>query len=66
MSTLKTHKGLLYAALVMTLVFGVILIVHYVTKNALDPTVAWTGFAAMALVAIAQLMIIRDKKGTRK
>ena len=62
MATNKTRKFIFYAALVMMLVIGVLLILHYTGKESINPISAWLLMAAMALTAIGQLILIRDSK----
>ena len=49
----------------MMLMFGTMLIAGYMSVKETDPTGTWILFAAMALVAISSLLIVRDikKKG---
>ncbi len=65
MNNLKTHIIILCIALIMMLVSGIMLIVGYKSGKATEPKGIWILFAVMELVAISQLLIIRDikKKG---
>ena len=62
MDKLKTHKYLLWCALVLMVAFGIILIRDYTTQTSLDPLTGWLGLAAMALTAATQYKVIRDLK----
>lgn len=50
-------------ALIVMLVFGMIIILDYTSKGSTD---GWSGFAAMALVAILMLIMIRDIKKKKR
>ena len=63
MYNLKTYKLLLWLALIVMLVFGIIIILDYTSKGSTD---GWSGFAAMALVAILMLIRIRDIKKKKR
>lgn len=61
MYTIKTHRIILYSALVVMLAFGIINLLEYKSKGTTDPN-DWIGFAAMAILALAHLMQIRKLK----
>lgn len=61
MYTIKTHRIILYGALVVMLAFGIINLLEYKSKGTTDPN-DWIGFAAMAILALAHLMQIRKLK----
>lgn len=61
MYSIKTHRIILYSALVVMLAFGIINLLDYFSKGTTDPN-GWIGFAAMALLAIAHLIQIRKLK----
>lgn len=62
MNKLKTHRIILYLALLMMLVFAIILIVNYISGNAAGVKVGWIGEAAMCLATISQMLVIVDIK----
>ena len=62
MDKLKTHRLLLWCALVLMVAFGVILIHDYTPETSSDALTGWMGLAAMALTAMSQYKMIKDIK----
>ena len=58
---IKTHRIILYSALVVMLVFGIINLLEYKSKGTTDPN-DWVGFAAMAILVVLELTQIRKLK----
>lgn len=61
MYTIKTHRIILYSALVVMLAFGIINLLEYKSKGTTDPN-DWIGFATMALLVVLELTQIRKLK----
>lgn len=61
MYSIKTHRIILYSALVVMLVFGIINLLEYKSKGTTDPN-DWIGFAAMAILVVLELTQIRKLK----
>ena len=61
MYAIKTHRIILYSALVVMLAFGIINLLEYKSKGTTDPN-DWIGFAAMAILVVLELMQIRNLK----
>ena len=58
---IKTHRIILYSALVVMLVFGITNLLEYKSKGTTDPN-DWVGFAAMAILVVLELTQIRKLK----
>ena len=61
MYSIKTHRIILYSALVVMLAFGIINLLEYKSKGTTDPN-DWIGFAAMAILVVLELTQIRKQK----
>jgi len=61
MYSIKTHRIILYSALVVMLAFGIINLLEYKSKGTTNPN-DWIGFAAMAILVVLELTQIRKLK----
>lgn len=61
MYSIKTHRIILYSALVVMLVLGIINLLEYKSKGTTNPN-DWIGFAAMAILVVLELTQIRKLK----
>lgn len=61
MYTIKTHRIILYSALVVMLAFGIINLLEFKSKGTTNPN-DWIGFAAMAILVVLELTQIRKLK----